>query len=97
MWYKPELKEEEEEAEEEEAEAEEAEAEEEEAEAEAEEEEEEAEEEEDKEEEEFFLFPLNLGDLKSHDHETRHVGPLSYLDVDGPSGILILGRSISEV
>ena len=38
------------------------------------------------------LFPLNLRGLKSHDHETWHVGPLSDLDVHGPIGILIFGR-----
>ena len=39
-----------------------------------------------------FLLSLNLRGLKSHDHETWHVGPFSDLDVHGPSGILILGR-----
>ncbi len=38
------------------------------------------------------LFPFNLGDLKSHDHETWHVGPISDVDVHGRSGILIFGR-----
>ena len=38
------------------------------------------------------LSALNLRGLKSHDHETWHVGPLSDLDVHGPSGILIFGR-----
>ena len=38
------------------------------------------------------LYALNLRGLKSHDHETWHVGPLSDLDVHGPSGILIFGR-----
>ena len=37
------------------------------------------------------LFPLNLRGLKSHDHETWHVGPLSDVDVHGLSGILIFG------
>ncbi len=37
-------------------------------------------------------FPLNPRGLKSHDHETWHVGPLSDLDVHQPSGILIFGR-----
>ncbi len=40
----------------------------------------------------FFLFPLNHADLKSNDHETWHVGPLSVLEVHGPSGVLIFGR-----
>ena len=35
---------------------------------------------------------LNLRGLKSHDHETWHVGPLSDVDVHGLSGILIFGR-----
>ena len=43
-----------------------------------------------------FLPPFNLRaylrGLKSHDHETWHVGPLSDLDVHGLSGILIFGR-----
>ena len=30
--------------------------------------------------------------MKSHDHETWHVGPLSDVDVHGLSGILIFGR-----
>ena len=38
------------------------------------------------------LFPLNLRGLKSHDHETWHVGPLCDLELQGPSGILIFGR-----
>ena len=38
------------------------------------------------------MFPLNLGDLKSHDHETWQEGPLSDVDVHGLSGILIFGR-----
>ena len=38
------------------------------------------------------LSALNLRGLKSHDHETWHVGPLSDVDVHGPSGILIFGR-----
>ena len=44
----------------------------------------------------IFLFPLNLGDLKSHDHETWHVGPLSDVDVHGLSGILIFGRVVPQ-
>ncbi len=36
------------------------------------------------------MYPLNLRGLKSHDHETLHVGPLSDLDVHGSSGILIV-------
>ncbi len=43
------------------------------------------------------LFPLNLEGLKSHDHETWHVGPLSDLELHGPSGILIFGRVASRV
>ena len=35
---------------------------------------------------------LNLRSLKSHDHDTWHVGPLSDVDVHGLSGILIFGR-----
>ena len=38
------------------------------------------------------MSELNLRGLKSHDHETWHVGPLSDLDVHGQSGILIFGR-----
>ncbi len=38
------------------------------------------------------ISALNLRGLKSHDHETWPVGPLSDLDVHGPSGILIFGR-----
>ncbi len=38
------------------------------------------------------LSALNLRGLKSHDHETWHVGPLSILDVHGLSGISIFGR-----
>ena len=38
------------------------------------------------------LSALNLRGLKSHDHETWHVGPLSDLDVHGLFGILIYGR-----
>ncbi len=38
------------------------------------------------------LSALNLRGLKSHDHETWHVGPLSVLDVHGLCGILIFGR-----
>ena len=38
------------------------------------------------------LSALNLRGLKSHDHETWHVGPLSDVDVHGLSGILIFGR-----
>ncbi len=37
------------------------------------------------------LSALNLQSLKSHDHETWHVGPLSDVDVHGLSGILIFG------
>ncbi len=44
----------------------------------------------------FFLLPLNLRGyirgLKSHDHETWHVGPLSDVDEHGLSGILIFDR-----
>ncbi len=40
----------------------------------------------------IFLFPLNLGDLKSHDHETWHVGPLNDEEMHGLCGILIFGR-----
>ncbi len=40
----------------------------------------------------FFLFPLNLRGLKSHDHETWHVGPISDLELHRPSAILIFGR-----
>ena len=40
----------------------------------------------------FFLFLLNLGDLKSHDHETWHVGPLNDEELHGMIGILIFGR-----
>ena len=43
------------------------------------------------------LFPLNLRSLKSHDHETWHVGPLSDVDVHGLSGILIFGRVAPQV
>ena len=35
------------------------------------------------------LLVLNLRDLKSYGHKIWHVGPLSDLDVHGPSGILI--------
>ena len=38
------------------------------------------------------LFSLNLRGLKSHGHETWHVGPLSDVDVQGLSGILIFDR-----
>ena len=38
------------------------------------------------------MSALNLRGLKSHDHETWHVGPLSDVDVHGLSGILIFGR-----
>ncbi len=38
------------------------------------------------------LSALNLRSLKSHDHETWHVGLLSDVDVHGLSGILIFGR-----
>ena len=38
------------------------------------------------------MSELNLRGLKSHDHETWHVGPLSDVDVHGLSGILIFGR-----
>ncbi len=38
------------------------------------------------------LSALNLRSLKSHDHETWHVGPLSDVGVHGLSGILIFGR-----
>ncbi len=44
----------------------------------------------------IFLFPLNLGDLKLHDHETWHVGPLNDEEVHGLSGILIFGRVAPE-
>ncbi len=37
-------------------------------------------------------FPLNIRGLKSHDHETWLVGPLSDLELNGPSGILIFVR-----
>ena len=37
----------------------------------------------------IFLFPLNLGDLKSHGHKTWHVGPLNDEELHGLSGILI--------
>ena len=40
----------------------------------------------------IFLFPLNLGDLKSHDHETWHVGPLNDEELHGLCWSLILGR-----
>ncbi len=43
------------------------------------------------------LSALNLQGLKSHDHETWHVGSLSDLDVHGPSGILIFGRVAPQV
>ena len=43
------------------------------------------------------MSALNLRGLKSHDHETWHVGPLSYLDVHGPSEILIFGRVTPQV
>ena len=33
------------------------------------------------------MSALNLRGLQSHDNETWHVGPLSDLDVHGPSGI----------
>ncbi len=39
-----------------------------------------------------YMSVLNLRGLKSHDHETWHVGPLSDVDVHGPSEILIFGR-----
>ncbi len=43
-----------------------------------------------------FLPPFNLRaylrGLKSHVHETWHVGPLSDVDVHGLRGILIFGR-----
>ncbi len=38
------------------------------------------------------MSALNLRGLKSHDHETRHIGPLSDIDVHGSSGMLIFGR-----
>ncbi len=39
-----------------------------------------------------FLFPLNLPGLKSHDHETWHIGPLNDVELHGQSAILIFGR-----
>ncbi len=42
------------------------------------------------------LSALNLRGLTSHDHETWHVGPLSDLDVQGPSEILISGRDAPQ-
>ncbi len=38
------------------------------------------------------LLPLCLRGLKSHDHETWHVGLVSDLELHGTSGILIFGR-----
>ncbi len=40
----------------------------------------------------IFLFLLILRVLKSHDHETWDVGPLSDLQLHGSSGILIFDR-----
>ena len=40
----------------------------------------------------IFLFPLNLGDLKSRGHETWHVGPLNDEELHGRIGISIFGR-----
>ncbi len=40
----------------------------------------------------IFLFPLNPGDLKSHDHETWHVGPLNDEELHGLIGISIFCR-----
>ncbi len=49
----------------------------------------------------LFLLQLylraNLRGLKSHDHETWHVGPLSDLELHGPSGILIFDRVAPHV
>ena len=39
-----------------------------------------------------YLSALKLRGLKSHVHETWHVGSFSDLDEHGPSGILIFGR-----
>ncbi len=38
------------------------------------------------------LSALNLRDLKSHDHETWHVGPLNDEELHGLCWILIFGR-----